>query len=72
MDPLWRLDEFNKQNFEKNEWERKYSERKDFEGTILPFAACLSCITVHHCSLLLQHRAKSASLFLIALHRSPK
>ena len=28
MDPLWRLDEFNKQNFEKNEWERKYSERK--------------------------------------------
>ena len=47
-------------------------KKKDIEGTILPFATCISCITVHHCSLLHQRRANSASLFLIAIHRSPK
>ena len=75
---LWRLGEFNKQkktNKKKNKtrWkENNRKEKKDIVGTILPFATCISCITVHHCSLLLQRRANSASLFLIAIHRSPK
>ena len=80
MDPLQRLSEFNKQNIttkkkkekKKREGQKITGKKKDIEGTILPFAACISCITVHHCSLLLQRRANSASLFLITVHRSPK
>ena len=80
MDPLQRLSEFNTQNIttkkktkkKKRGTENNGKEKKDIEGTILPLEACINCITVHHCSLLLQHRANLASLFLIAIHRSPK
>ena len=56
----------------KREGQKITGKKKDIEGTILPLAACINCITVHHCSLLLQRQANSASLFLITVHRSPK
>ena len=78
MDPLsggW--ENSIKKNLKKKKKKKKRGtennrKEKDIVGTILPFVACISCITLHHCSLLLQRRANSTSLFLIAVHRSPK
>ena len=76
MDPLsggWENSiKKNHKKKKKKEGQKITGKKKDIVGTILPFAACISCITVHHCSLLLQRRANSASLFLIAVHRSPR
>ena len=76
MDPLsggWENSiKKNHKKKKKKEGQKITGKKKDIVGTILPFAACISCITVHHCSLLLQRRANSTSLFLIAVHRSPK
>ena len=78
MDPLsggWENSikkNLKKKTKKKREGQKITGKKKDIEGTILPFAACISCITVHRCSLLLKRRANSTSLFLIAVHRSPK
>ena len=77
MDPLsggWEnsIKKTIKKKKKKKEGQKITGKKKDIVGTILPFAACISCITLHHCSLLLQRQANSTSLFLIAVHRSPK
>ena len=77
MDPLsggWEnsIKKTETKKTKKKEGQKITGKKKDIEGTILPLQACISCITVHHCSLLLQRQANSASLFLIAIHRSPK
>ena len=77
MDPLsggWEnsIKKTETKKTKKKEGQKITGKKKDIEGTILPFAACISCITVHRCSLLLKRRSNSTFLFLIAVHRSPK